>query len=54
MFISTKQFEQLIQVYNGLLEVNTCGENSFKMTDCLRLLEHTIFDIQNNKEDVIT
>ena len=28
--------QQLVDVYNNLLRVHTCGEDSFIMTDCMR------------------
>lgn len=37
-----EQLEQLARIYNTLLTVETKGENSFTMTDCLRALEQVI------------
>lgn len=34
--------QQLVQIYNNLLQVHTCGEDSFLMTDCMRALYQVI------------
>ena len=36
--------QQLADVYNNLLRVHTCGEDSFIMTDCMRTLFSIIKD----------
>lgn len=34
--------QQLITIYNSLLQVHTCGEDSFLITDCMRALRKVI------------
>ena len=39
--------QQLVNIYNNLLQVHTCGEDSFIMTDSMRALFNVI---KNNAE----
>ena len=39
--------QQLVNIYNNLLQVHTCGEDSFIMTDSMRALFNII---KNNAE----
>ena len=43
--------QQLATIYNNLMQVHTCGEDSFMMTDCLRAL-FSIIKNNANKEQV--
>lgn len=36
--------EQLIRIYNTLLEIHTKGEDTLVMADCLRALKKVIID----------
>lgn len=45
--------QQLADIYNNLLRVHTCGEDSFIMTDCMRNLFGVIKQLaeKNDKEE---
>lgn len=45
--------QQLADIYNNLLRVHTCGEDSFIMTDCMRSLFNIIKQMaeKDNKEE---
>lgn len=45
MNITREQLEQLARIYNTFLNINTRGEDTFIMADCLRALEQTIKQI---------
>lgn len=51
MIITEKQLQQLQRIYNTLLEINTKGTDTLIMADCLRAIEQTIINIQNNQEE---
>lgn len=51
--IAQEQIEQLIRVYNTLFEINTKGENTLIMADCLRELGQ-IINIINNSDNINT
>lgn len=48
MNITQEQLEQLTRIYNTMLEINTKGESTLVMADCLRALEQTIINIKQN------
>lgn len=44
--------QQLVDIYNNLLKVHTCGVDSFIMTDCMRaLLEIIRNETQQEKSE---
>jgi hypothetical protein len=45
------QVSMLTRIYNTLLGVHTCGEDSFMMTDCLRALQQIIVDANKTTEE---
>lgn len=45
MNITREQLEQLARIYNTLLNVNTHGEDTLIMADCIRALEQVIKQI---------
>ena len=51
-FITQTQLQQLVNIYNSMLSVHTCGEDSFAMTDAMRALQQTILEVskQDQKE----
>ena len=50
MTITAKQIEQLSRIYNTMLTIETKGENTLVMSDCLRALYQLIQEIQPQKE----
>lgn len=53
MVIIKEQLEQLARIYNTLLNINTRGEDTLIMADCLRALEKVIKNIdESNKSSV--
>lgn len=50
MTITKEQLEQLTRIYNGLKSVNTKGEDTLMMADCLRALEQLIVLINNQSQ----
>ena len=48
MTITQEQFTQLSRIYNTLLIIETKGENTLVMSDCIRALQTTIQEIQQN------
>lgn len=48
MNITQEQLEQLIRIYNTMLEISTKGESTLVMADCLRALEQTVMNIKQN------
>jgi hypothetical protein len=42
--MTNENLQQLAEIYNNLLRIHTCGEDSFLMTDCMRALYHIIND----------
>lgn len=44
--------QQLINVYNNLLRVRTCGEDSFIMTDSMRALLNAIEQMAENENKI--
>ena len=52
MTIAREQVEQLTRIYNTMLTINTKGEDTLIMADCLRALEQVIVQIQSPVEGV--
>ena len=54
MTITQEQLIQLSRIYNTLLTVETRGENTLVMADCVRAFETVVKDIQkaNSAESV--
>ncbi len=50
MNISRDQLEQLVRIYNTLLNVSTRGEDTLIMADCLRALERVVKQINEEQE----
>lgn len=48
--ISQEQLQQLANIYNALLGVHTCGEDTFTFADCMRALQQMILSISETKE----
>lgn len=44
------QLQQLIKIYNTLTTINTKGEDTLAMADCLRAFRSVIFEIQNQQQ----
>lgn len=51
MKITNEQLGQLTRIYNTFLTVETKGENTLVMADCLRALERVILDISKESEE---
>ncbi len=47
MTITKEQLTQFSRIYNTLLQVNTKGEDTMVMGDCLRALQRLILEIDN-------
>lgn len=45
--MTQEQLTQLARIYNTLMQVNTKGEDTFIMADCLRALQKVLVDIQD-------
>lgn len=52
MIITREQVEQLTRIYNTMLTIGTKGEDTLIMADCLRALEQTIIQINQNQSSV--
>lgn len=50
MIITREQIEQLTRIYNTMLNIGTKGEDTLIMADCLRALEQTIVQINQNAQ----
>lgn len=48
MTITQEQFIQFSRIYNTLLTIETKGENTLIMADCVRALQTIIQEIQQN------
>lgn len=48
MTITREQLEQLARIYNTMLNINTRGEDTLVMADCLRALEQVITQISQS------
>jgi hypothetical protein len=51
MKITNEHIEQLTRIYNTFLTIETRGENTLIMADCLRALERVILDISKKPEE---
>lgn len=51
MIIKEEQLNQLSRIYNTLFEIQTKGENTLVMADCIRAFEQVITSIQNNIQE---
>ena len=47
MTITKEQLTQFSRIYNTLLQVNTRGEDTMVMGDCLRALQRLILEIDD-------
>lgn len=52
MKITKEQVTQLTRIYNTMFEIQTKGEDTLVMADCIRALEQIIISIKNNTESV--
>lgn len=50
--MTNEQKMRLAQIYNTLMTVQTSGENSFIMTDCLRAMQALMIELNKEKEVV--
>lgn len=50
--MNENNIQQLIKIYNTLLQVHTCGEDSFVYTDCMRALLSIIKNNANEKQEL--
>ena len=48
MQFTQEQFELLQRIYNTMLEINTKGQDTLIMSDCLRALDSLIQVIENS------
>lgn len=48
--MTQEQKIRLVQIFNMLMTVQTSGENSFIMTDCLRALQTLMIDLNKEAE----
>lgn len=54
MTITREQVEQLTRIYNTMLGINTRGEDTLTMADCLRALEQVIVLVNRQSEEQTT
>lgn len=50
MTITREQLDQLTRIYNTLMTIDTKGENTLTMADCLRALEQVVVAINNSAQ----
>ena len=50
MIITREQLDQLTRIYNTLMTIDTKGENTLTMADCLRALEQVVVAINNSAQ----
>lgn len=50
MKITNEQLNQLIRIYNTFMGINTRGEDTLIMADCLRALQTFIGEVQQSSE----
>lgn len=50
--MTNEQKMRLAQIYNTLMTVQTSGENSFTMTDCLRAMQALMIELNKTEEAV--
>ena len=48
MTITREQLEQLVRIYNTMLNIGTKGEDTLVMADCLRALEQVVTQINQS------
>lgn len=48
--METKYLEQMIRIYNTLLTVSTCGEDTITMGQCLSVMKETLTLAQQEAE----
>ena len=48
MTITREQVEQLTRIYNTMLEINTKGQDTLVMADCLRALEQVVTQVMQS------
>ena len=48
MTITKEQLEQLVRIYNTMLNIGTKGEDTLVMADCLRALEQVVTQINQS------
>ena len=49
--MTNEQKMRLAQIYNTLMTVQTSGENSFIMTDCMRALQALMLEMNGNEKE---
>lgn len=49
--MNKEELQQLANIYNTLLSVHTCGEDTFIMTDCMRALSNYIMTKQKELQE---
>lgn len=54
MTITQEQFVQLSRIYNTLLGVETKGENTLLLSDCIRAMQDTLQKIQDANQNTAT
>lgn len=52
MTITKEQLTQFSRIYNTLLQVNTKGEDTMVMGDCLRALQRLILEIDSMNSEL--
>lgn len=52
MIITKEQLTQLSRIYNTFLQINTKGEDTIIMGDCLRAFQKVILEIDQNEMPV--
>lgn len=48
--MTQEQLTQLARIYNTLMQVNTKGEDTFIMSDCLRAMQQLLVDMQEQNQ----
>lgn len=51
MIISNEQVDLLARIYNTMLQINTKGEDTLVMAECLRALESVVKGLVNTGEN---
>ena len=46
--VNQEQLSQLGRIFNTLMQINTQGENTMMMCDCLRALQQVVEEVQKN------
>ena len=50
--MNNEQKMRLAQIFNTLMSIQTSGENSFLMVDCLRALQALMLELNKNEKEV--